>query len=1102
MLKLLCAPLTADLHGEIRRKIKTATENNKRTFLIVPEQQTVLAEGDLSEYLHPSSALTFEVTNFTRFANTTFRALGGISGEACDKTKRRLIMWRTLTELSCVLSMTENGRDINAGMVDSALSAVDEMQSHGISADMLQTAASDSLKQNHRRLYSKISDLSKIYALFKKLLGKKYSDSGDEIELAARKLKLSLDFLRDSEIYIEGFTSFTEPQYEMITSLADRACVTVALSISKARPDAFEYTETRTALEKLKSLARREGIDIKLSKIDGRRIPQSEEISSLVDLIWQKNNSSDNNCLQNSGNIRIIEAKTPFDECDFICEDIKRLVMRGAHYSDFAIVFGSASDISKSLETSLTRHDMPAFLSRTSDASSFEAIKLIYTAYSVVLSGYRREDVLTYAKCGLSGISREACDEFELYVNTWQISGKRFTDPDIWNMNPLGYTTTRREGTDEKLLRIHETRKKLITPLMTFADSLKASVTVRDHAEALYVFLHDLGLESSLRSRAELLSALGEKEFSEDNLRLWKIICDSLDTLVEVSSELETTPEAFLGQLKIIFSSTGIGRIPAHRDEITVGSADMLRLYEKKHVYLIGVNAGSFPAPPADRSFFSEKDKLILSESGLTLPPELESRNAREMFVFIRAISYANQSITFSYSRCDSKFKSSEPSSVISRIGELVSGLSVTRLSAFSTEDRLWFSEDALGISEASSPDVYPAIKDALVRSGYEKKLKISESPIVGGAAALSDSIRLELYGKNLNLTETRINSFTSCPMSYFCKYVLKLSEQKTATLDASGIGSFIHSILESFVKTVSERDTAQSPISADERNTLTRRAAKDYIRALGEDTVTENALTKIKIDRLCRAALPVVDALCDELVKSKFRPRFFELPIGKPGCPDSIRLHLDDESTVRVYGVIDRVDSYTDEGKTYLRVIDYKTGKKDFSPEDLERGENLQMFLYLRSLIESSDPDFRASLGLRPGEKAIPAGVIYVKTSVADVRVDHPDDELALAAAKSSVEREGMVLSDESVLSAMGLEFTPVFSPRTPDTVAASKRDLLFDEKGWEVLSNKVEQSLKSVAMKMRSGDVSAHPTKNKYGDTHCKWCEFKPICRAAIID
>ena len=349
MLDLICAPLTADLHGEIKRAVGSKTALGKRVYLIVPEQQTVLAEVDLASYLPCDSALLFEVTNFTRFANSTFRALGGIGGEACDKTRRALIMWRTLTELSGILSMTEYGRDVNSGMVDTALRAISEMQSEAVSAEMLLDAATDSLRTSHRRLWSKLSDLAKIYALYKKLLSERYSDSADELHLAIDRLKEHPNFLTDAEIFIEGFTSFTEPQYRMICALAARTDVHVAMNISKHRKDAFEYSETASAIDRLKSYARRESTDVRMTYHDGRRASQSETISQLTELIWQKNAYFANSTLQNDGAIRIFEAKTPFDECDFIAEDIKRRVMAGASYSDFAIVHGKGADILHSL---------------------------------------------------------------------------------------------------------------------------------------------------------------------------------------------------------------------------------------------------------------------------------------------------------------------------------------------------------------------------------------------------------------------------------------------------------------------------------------------------------------------------------------------------------------------------------------------------------------------------------------------------------------------------------------------------------------------------------------------------------------------------------
>lgn len=52
--------------------------------------------------------------------------------------------------------------------------------------------------------------------------------------------------------------------------------------------------------------------------------------------------------------------------------------------------------------------------------------------------------------------------------------------------------------------------------------------------------------------------------------------------------------------------------------------------------------------------------------------------------------------------------------------------------------------------------------------------------------------------------------------------------------------------------------------------------------------------------------------------------------------------------------GKIDRVDTYEKDGTTYFRIVDYKTGRKDFSYTDLLYGKDLQMLLYLFALQET----------------------------------------------------------------------------------------------------------------------------------------------------
>ncbi len=1097
MLKIVKSGFSSSAREAFYDRIATLVKEEKRAFLIVPEQQTVMAESLMSRILPPSSALCFEVTNFTRLANTTFRSLGGLSGEYCDSAKKSLIMWRTLTELSPTLSMTSGRGEINAGLVESALAAVSEMQNKGISpAGLLEVCEMDEIKTD-RRLLSRISDLASIYSLYKSLLSERYQDTGDDADAMIKRLEQNPGFLADSEIFIEGFTSFTEPQYRLIALLGERCPVSVALTLPKGREEAFEFSEIADTERRLISHTRRRGVGIKLSREEGRLHKIKEELDLISARLWSTIRTNDKISLQNNDSLRIFEAKTPYEECSFICDDIKRRVMSGASYSDFAIIARCCERYDGILDSALNAAKIPAFTSYRKDIQEFEAIKLIYTAYAVC-RGFRREDVISYAKCALAGVSREECDEFEMYVNKWQISGRRFMDDAVWNMNPAGYTSKKSENNAEKLMRIHDIRTRITEPLLELYRDVRAAATVRAQAECLLNFLLRIDLERSLEARADHLASLGESALAEENRTLWRLICNALDIIVTVLDDMPADFEVFLSQLKVVLSATDIGRIPAFVDQVTVGGAEMLRLYNKPHIYLIGVNAGVFPATVSDRSYFSERDRRLLSSAGLALSPELEIKGARELYIFSRAFSYATESVTLSYSSADTRFKAIDPAEVVQKILDLTGGaVKVRKISDLDAKDRLFTAKNALNELGQTEKN-YADIKDALVRAGYDERVKICEGDISNSKISLGLEVVDGLKNKTLTLSQSKIDSYVSCPFGYFCRYAINLSADERAEFDAGSIGSFIHGILENFFRALSREGRSSGELSKDERIALTKAAAEKYISDLGEDMLSQSVRTKIKIDRLCRAAIPVVDGLCDEFSKSAFEPRYFELFIGRDAeAPDPIEMKTDN-GIIKIYGVIDRVDAYKRGEDVYLRVIDYKTGQKAFSPDDLAEGSNLQMFLYLKALVESQKDEYKKSLGIGESGKIIPAGVIYVKTAVSDVRIDTPDDTLAEMAVKEAQEREGMMLDDPDVISAMTLRYSPVYSPSYPDEIRQNKRHLLYTEESWGDLMKTVEDAVLNVSDGIREGIMDASPNERK-GKSPCEYCEFKPICRKA---
>lgn len=1098
MLKIVKRGFSADTRAELTEAILEKIKSGTRTVLLVPEQQTVISETEMAKRLPPSSVLNFEVTNFTRLANTVFRSLGGLFGEYCDSVRESLIMWRTLTELSPMLELTSKRREIGAGVVKKALSAVKEAESFAIGAhDLLSSMESERIKGNSR-LFAKLNDLQMIYSLYKAMLSEKYLDSQDMLAETEKRLRENPEYLRGACIFVEGFTSFTERQYSILATLAGRAEVSVYFILSGLNADGFEYGEVSRAEAKLKMSVRRRESDVALENRLAYDAKSNPPILNIAESLWLTDTENVKYDLQNNEDLRIFEAQTPFDEADFIASDIKRRIILGARYSDFAIIARNSQKYAGIIDHSLKMQGIPHFTSRTNDVASYEIIKLIYTAYNMVMRGFGREELLTYAKCSLSGISREECDELELYIDTWQINGKRFVDGLDWNMNPDGYTSRRREDTGEVLRRINDTRRRLTEPLIRFAEEAETAGSVTAQATALVKFMREMRLEEALAKRVEALYAAGETEMADEEGSLWRLIIDTLDLIVEISGEMPCDAEGFLSQLKIAFSAREFGRIPVFRDVVTIGSADMLRLFDKKHIYMIGVLEDEFPATVGESSYFTDKDKAELNLVGLELAPDTDIKAGRELYIFTRALSYAGESVTLTYPSHNTVFKLTTPSSVIKKIEDM-SGVLRVRIDSISPTDLIYSPEYALEASLSGVPGGDAALRGALLAMGFEKALKISEGEVKITDLKLDGNIAGEIYGGRLRLSQTAIDKYLTCPLSHFLQYALRLGEERRAEFDARNIGTFIHAILESFFGAIKERDISPADLTGDERLALTDECARAYIRSIGEEDI-DSPRTRVKIERLKKAAKPIIDTLADELHTSLFTPAFFELPVGRgksDGTPDAITYKAEG-GDIHIYGIVDRVDAYKMGDDVAVRVIDYKTGSKEFSPDDMSEGRNLQMFLYLKSICDTKNEAFRRKLGVGENGKIIPAGVIYVKTSLSDVTIDRPSEEEAERALEAAQKREGMVLDNEHIISAMGLKYTPLYSEKKPDEITNAKRKYLYDEESWERIMGDIESVVRDVVAKMRGGDISAMPrTQAKGAHTPCEYCNFKAVCR-----
>lgn len=1117
MLKIIEGSFTSGAHEYIREKIEALIKAKKPSvFLIVPEQHTLSMEKEMSEVLAPSAPLYFEVTNFTRLADTVFRKLGGIAGEHSTRTRRALVMWEALASLAKEekLKVLKVRGGVNAGLVNKAIAAINEAESFGAESEKKLDDAIKIASEKNARLASKLEDLKEVSHKYKELL-LKYGVTGDELYTLADKLRKNPEELSGAQIFIEGFTSFTEPQYELIKILMERASLTVSLTIPKSDSEAFEYKEPRCTKSRLMKLGGK--IEKTLDGAFGVKSAHLYEISKLlfktsVLLYEEKKSDEAAECAhaliseEPDGSLRVIEAKTPYEECVFVAEDIKRRVCDGASYSDFLIAARHAENYVGTLDDALKKSGVPHFFAKPSGILAFEGTKHLISAISCVAARFAREELISYMKSGFSGVTREACDEFELYADTWQLTEKSFLDEEKWNMNPDGYASFLSNEACAKLDRIHETKKTVIPPLKALAEKFKTAKAVRDYASALYEFMEETRLYEKIQERAKLLrsESINEKELAEENEALFDIIIKSLEDLVGFSGDALLDANSFREMLMLVFGEARIRRIPSTKDEVTVGSADSIRR-GAKHVYIIGAVTGEFPSVPRESAFFTDKEKLELKNYDIDINTDTSSEYdyARELFYFSRVFASASDSLTIVYTTSDFSFKPTTPSEPVKRILKLCRGkLSRTKVADIPLNDRVYSKSTAISLA-AESPELREAL---LALGGYEDEIKKSEASVKNDFLSLSGAAAALEYEGEIKLSPSEIDKFIDCPLAHFLGYKLSLSENAEAKFDSRNVGSFVHAVLENLFNKAAETGKTVNEFTPDERKAIAFDAADAYLAKIAKNTNLSQRQAHV-IDRIKRTLIPVIDDICTEFSNCKFEVKLTERKIGDSekdaSSPERVEFKLDDGSSVKIGGIVDRIDAYKSGDRVYLRVIDYKTGAKDFSKDDLKEGRNLQMFLYLKALINSKNPEFLKSIGAEEGDRLIPAGVIYVKTEFGDAKISHGDEALAEEKFKKKQERRGMILNDKESIFAMNTDYLPVSFRKGTDSSSDILESLykgydkfLYTEEEFDELIETTRKSVEKTVLGMKSGNLSALPMKTK-NKSPCEYCSFKPICR-----
>ena len=1080
----------------VLQKIKASTAQGRHTFLIVPEQEAVIAERLTLEALPPSAQLHLEVLSFSRLYNRVCREYGGLSYRTMKPPIRHLLMWQNLRELAPLLEEFGDLASTDDALCDRMLNAVGEFKAAAISAENLEQAAA---KLSHDEpLFRKLRDLSLIYASFDRLVSERYTDSADDLSRLADTLTVH-DFFQDCDVYIDSFTSFTAAEHRIIRQMfATAANVTVTVPLRT--PDACDIhtASIRHSLEHLQKSAERTG-GYHETVLHGNRRAASPCLVHLTDNLWRLDVSDKENEAIADDSIVMEICQNPYAEAEAVAAHILALLRRGARCRDVAIIVRDPAKYRGILEPALTKSGIPHYISNKTDLCSLAPVKLILSALRIRRYHWRKSDVLSLVKTGLCSPSTRAVDLFEEYVNTWDIQGNRFIDGD-WTMNPDGYSATLTDRGTDILKNANEVRRALTEPLLRLFVLLDAAENLPDMCRALYTYLEEIGLSDSLDSLAARESLRGEKKSAELMSSLYAVILQTLADIAEALPEESVNVEEFYAILKTVFEKTDIGTIPTSIDEVTVGSADTLRVHAPKYTFVLGLCEGEFPAAVSDRGLLGEQEKRTLATLGLELAGDRDTRSSDELMFVLRAFATPSDKLYLFTSSAEIDGKIKLPSLPFLRVTRLFPNLVPHK----------YVGTDLSYL--AGAPKTAASHLRALADTKEGEALRLSLEPHLPNVstyireqshkpeATLERNTANTVIGESLSLSFSRFERFVQCPFNYYCTYVLKLREPKHAKIQFLDMGLFVHAVLEQMLHFALTENEEGSLPNAEALQKETERVVKDYLAGILQSNGVLSARLRHLFERLTRLSLLILNNLIEEFAHSSFRPAFFELKMnGRDGNPPPLSLVADDGSyRVELTGVIDRVDLLKKDDEVYVRVVDYKTGSKEFRLEDLRHGINTQMLLYLYTLCLNADGAFAKQIGLAEGHAPIPAGVVYLSTNIPTLSTDdYLSYEEISELAVQELGRSGLLLDDEQILHEMNDSLSPSFLAGIHSSKDGSLvgRALTSPEQFEKIFAD-IRTTVLDIAKEMKDGHADASPLV--YGKLDpCAYCTARTICR-----
>ena len=1088
---------------------RAAQEPGRNFLIIVPDQFTMQTQKDLVMRSDRGGILNIDVLSFGRLSHRILEEVGTKEMPVLDDTGKSLVLQKIAADLKEQLPAMGSLLH-KQGYIHEVKSAISEFMQYGISTQDMDKLIASAEKRG--ALAMKLRDLKTLYRGFQDYIKDHFITTEETLDVLRRSLAKS-KILPDSVVVFDGFTGFTPIQNRLIQELM-RVCaetivtVTIGAEEDPYQPDGEQklfHLSKKTVADLVKLAAEAEverGEDV-FVKGGINRFTEAPALCYLEQNLFRYQYEP---YTEKQQELCMFEALSPREEVHQTALYIRNLIREQEfNYRDIAVVIGDLEGYASYVETEFGQLEIPCFIDRTRGIVLNPMIEYIKSALQLYIKDFSYDTVFHFLRSGMVDISREEIDELENYVIRTGARGYRtysrlFTRRTEEMQQGSGQDDTERvEETMERLNRIRQQFADTVE-ILHMAPRAKAG----EYVDHLYDFLEQNQVQQKLLNYQQQFEQEGDLAKAREYAQIYRLVMDLLDQIYELLGEEEISLQEFADILDAGFGEITVGTIPQNVDRIVVGDMERTRLKQVKVLFFLGVNDGNIPKNASKGGIISDMDREFLIESGTEMAPSPRQQMYIQRLYLYLNMTKPSERLYLSYAKVNSDGKGIRPSYLIDTVRKLFPQLTVeypqnrSRIeqiegrqegARYLAEELREYADGTL--QEEERQDFYLMYRayeadaegrDRLTQAAFRRYKESGLSRIVARA----------LYGRQLENSVSRLETYAACACRHFLQYGLSLREREEFGFEVSDMGNVYHAVLENFAGKLAESGRTWWDFEENFAAKVVREAIEGYAATYGETVLYSSARNEYAITRMSRILTRTVLTLQQHLKQGSFQPDDYELSFRFAEDLDSIHVDLSEEEKMHLQGRIDRIDVSEDAEHVYVKVIDYKSGNKKFDLAALYYGLQLQLVVYMNAAMELESRK-------HPDKEIVPAALLYYH--IDDPTIETPvelTDEQINEQILAKLRMNGVVNSDPEVVERLDhylQDKSAVIPVEKKKDGSFSARSGILSREEMQLVSAYVDAKIRDIGREILDGKIAANPYE-KGNEEACTYCAYKKVC------